>query len=936
MRTFGPIAILAILALPLLVTPSTALLARQTVAQQLPRLRGTIKDPSGAVMQSVDVAVLQGATVIKATKSDAVGLFSLELPVGQYQLAVTAPDFKTYTQVVRVVPNMPSVVVTLSLEGLTAAVEVVEDTQRVAVDAALSLDATTLTAEQIQNLPEDEESLLAFLQALAGGDGNAQIIIDGFEGGRLPTRDQIAQIVIEPNSFNATGTGPRITITSRQPGPTRWAGNASFQYRDSALNARTPGAQNKPNTRRSVISTNYNGPVIKGKLGMTLNLSKQQSESGTTPIRAITLNGPVDKAYFSPSTSDNLGISNNWYFSTTHTLFNSVTYFRSKNLNQGIGGFTLEERASDSQSSGLNIQVTDNKTISPRMTNTLQFRLTRGSSRATPRTNAVAINVLDAFNGGGAQNRSETRNSTYFVGNTLRFTPTPKWNIQFSLNMNHQSNYNFSENNYLGTFTFSSLEDYLAERPLTFTQTSGEPLAETKHSDANLAVQATYRIRPTMSYSFGAQYAVQAHLRDYNNISPTSQFQIQVRQRSVISVGARLTYPTVGFSLFNYEQLIRGDGTIRQFNTVISNPTYPDAFAGNSSGTTTGAGVSRQTRDSHFVAPYTINTQISLNQTLPRNWRFNVSFGFNRQVHQLRNRNVNAPFPGTPLDQSLTRDQIDQLRPFYPYVGRINQFESTGNALSKNMNFLVQVPPTSKLLKTQISGTFQYGLTWAHDDSQAQNQYDIRSDWAPNDQRHRFQGTFSIRPPKIGSFSINGNANTGRSYSITSGRDDNFDQLINDRPFGVKRNSLRGPGMYTVNLNYTSPPINFRRRKAPETAAAAPTGAAGVPAAANVLSLQDALLQSALNAGLSPASVQQLLATISAQPGIILNPGAATTPATQPSLKNPRITFSVSVQNVLNNTRINGYSGVITSPLFGKPTGFAPGRSISLSLNTAF
>jgi hypothetical protein len=890
-------------------------------------------------MQSVDVAVLQGANVVKAAKSDAEGSFSLELPAGQYQLAVTAPDFKIYTQAVRVVPNMPPVVVTLSLEGLTAAVEVVEDTQRVAVDAALSLDATTLTAEQIQNLPEDEESLLAFLQALAGGDGNAQIIIDGFEGGRLPTRDQIAQIVIEPNSFNATGTGPRITITSRQPGPTRWAGNASFQYRDSALNARTPGAQNKPNTSRSVISTSYNGPVIKGKLGMTVNLSKQQSESGTTPIRAITLNGPVNEAHFSPSTYDNIGISNNWYFSTTHTLFNSINYYRSKNLNQGVGGFTLAERASDSRDSGLNLQITDNKTLSPRLTNTLQFRLTRGHSRSMPRTNQVAINVLDAFNGGGAQNRSETRNRSYFMSDTLRFTPTPKWNLQFSLTMNHQSNYSFSENNYLGTFTFSSLEDYIAERPLTFTQTSGDPVAETKHSDANIAAQATYRIRPTMSYSFGAQYSVQTHLRDYNNVSPTSQLQIQIKQRTIISVGARLTYPTVGFSIFNYEQLIRGDGTIRQFNTVISNPTFPDPFLGNSSATTTGVGVSRQARDPNFVAPYTINSQISLNQTLPKNWRVNASFGFNRQVHQLRNRNINAPFPGTAIDPTLTRDEIDRLRPFYPFVGRINQFESIGNGLTKTLNFLVQVPPTSRLLKTTITGTFQYGLTWAYDDSQAQNQYDMRSDWARNDQRHRFQGSFSIRPPKIGSFSINGNANTGRAYSITSGRDDNFDQLINDRPFGVKRNSMRGPGMYTLNVNYTSPPINFRRRR-PEAAAAAatpPTGAAGVPAGVNVISVQDALLQSALNAGLSPASIQQLLSTIALQPGIILNPGAApTTPAAPPSLKNPRMTFSVNVQNVLNNTRINGYSGVITSPLFGKPTGFAPGRTISLSLNTQF
>jgi hypothetical protein len=874
-------------------------------------------------MPSVDVAVLQNGLALKGVKTDALGVFSFDVPVGQYQLAVTAPDFKFYSQPVRVVPNMPALIVTLNLEGVTTTVEVVSNSNRVVVDAAFSLDATTITAEQLSALPEDEESLLAFLQALAGGEGNAQVIIDGFEGGRMPTRDQIAQIVIEPNSFNANGTGPRINIISRVPGPTRWSGNAGFQFRDSALNARTPHAENKPRNRRSVINTSYSGPVIKGKLGMTFNLSKQQSESGNSTIRAITANGPINTAFFSPSTYDNISVSQNWYLSTNHTFYDSFSYYRSRNLNQGIGGFTLEERAYDNRNQEWTLQVSDNKTFSPKLTNTFNFRFSRSSARTNPRTTGIAINVLDAFNGGGAQNRNESRNSNFNLTDTLRWTPTTKWNLQFGLNVARQSNYALSESNYLGTFTFSSLDDYLAGNPLTFTQTSGNPVAQTSQIDANISFQATYRIAPTMSYSAGAQYAVQTHLKDYNNVSPTMQFQMQVKRRSTISVGARLTHATV--PIFYYEQLIRGDGTTRQFSTVISNPSYPDPFEGGASGTTTGVGSSRQVRDPNFVAPSTFNTQVSLNQTLPKNWRFTASFNLNRGIHQIRNRNINAPWPGTPLDPTLTQDQINQLRPFYPNVARINQLESTGSLFSKNLTFLVQIPPTARVFRTQLSGTFQYNLTWSEDDSSAQNPYNVRADWARSDQRHRFTSTFSIRPPKIGQLSLNITANTGRAYSITTGRDDNFDQSINDRPEGIKRNSLRGPSSYTVNLNYTTPPINIRKRKAPtgETA----SGAAGI-------SSQDALIQSALSAGLPPAMIQQLLSTMATQPGLVT--AAPTAPTAQPTLSNPQLTFTVRVDNLLNNTRINGYSGVITSPLFGRPTGYASGRQIMLSLNTRF
>ena len=137
---------------------------------------------------------------------------SFDLAAGAYQLAVTAPDFKTYTQPTRVVANMPALAVTLSVEGITSVVTVTDKIDEPTVDASVSLDATVITGDKIDDLPDDEESLLAYLQSLAGGEGNAQLIIDGFEGGRMPTRDQIAQIIIEPNSFNANGTGPRITI----------------------------------------------------------------------------------------------------------------------------------------------------------------------------------------------------------------------------------------------------------------------------------------------------------------------------------------------------------------------------------------------------------------------------------------------------------------------------------------------------------------------------------------------------------------------------------------------------------------------------------------------------------------------------------------------------------------------------------------------------
>jgi outer membrane receptor protein involved in Fe transport len=79
-----------------------------------------------------------------------------------------------------------------------------------------------------------------------------------------------------------------------------------------------------------------------------------------------------------------------------------------------------------------------------------------------------------------------------------------------------------------------------------------------------------------------------------------------------------------------------------------------------------------------------------------------------------------------------------------------------------------------------------------------------------------------------------------------------------------------------------------------------------------------------------------LIAQVSAQPGLLNgNLGGAST-TTQPTLMHPQTTLSVSVNNLLNNSRISSVSGVITSQFFGQPTSYQPGRSITLSLNSRF
>ena len=50
----------------------------------------------------------------------------------------------------------------------------------------------------------------------------------------------------------------------------------------------------------------------------------------------------------------------------------------------------------------------------------------------------------------------------------------------------------------------------------------------------------------------------------------------------------------------------------------------------------------------------------------------------------------------------------------------------------------------------------------------------------------------------------------------------------------------------------------------------------------------------------------------------------------------PSVRFVIRVSNLLNTSQVRGYSGVLSSPLFGLPTGYLRGRTVRLSVQTDF
>ena len=62
------------------------------------------------------------------------------------------------------------------------------------------------------------------------------------------------------------------------------------------------------------------------------------------------------------------------------------------------------------------------------------------------------------------------------------------------------------QNNFTGTFTFSSLADFAANRPLQFTQTKGNPLLDVNQLEVASFVQTDYKMTKKFNVSMGTRY----------------------------------------------------------------------------------------------------------------------------------------------------------------------------------------------------------------------------------------------------------------------------------------------------------------------------------------------------------------------------------------------------------------------------------------------
>jgi Carboxypeptidase regulatory-like domain len=838
-----------------------------------------VKDPSGALINKAQVQLVRNGKPQATAQTNQRGeaRFNKVAP-GSYQVHIEATGFKAQDideLDLRAGANQKEV--SLEIDPIKVDVNVADEAQVRNTNPNGPSFSNVMTAEQIAQLPDDPDEFENAINQLAGP--GAQIRVNGFRGGKLPPKSQIREIRFRLNPYAAenhdAGFGLVDIIT--KPGVNSWHGSFNFGFRDESLNGRQVFAPFRGPEQQRRFGLSLDGPLWKNHTSLFLNADGSLFFDAR-PIFATTPDGVFSDLAYRPSRRLNLDARVEHVLTKTHTARFQFQRNATLQNNLGVGDFDLPARGYSQDQTEYIARFADSGVFGKKYFNEVRFQ-TRWVNTDTRSVSAgQTILVPGAFNDGSAQRQGGRRQLEFELADNVDYA-LEKHGVRFGAQLEAGNYKSDDSSNAFGTFQFADLTAFEAGLPTQFTQRFGDPSLKYRQYQLGWYVQDDWRVRKNFTLSYGLRQELQNHVDGKFNLAPRLGFVWSPKKNGSITLrgGAGVFYDW--FAATTYEQTLRVDGQ-RQRDLVITNPGYPNPFSG---GPQMILPPSRIQTDPDLQIPYLVQTSIGLETNPWKLFRLTTSYQYQRGVHLLHGRNLNAPIPG------LGRPD--------PTVGNITSIESSAylsghrlmigfgpakfvQGLFWNVNYL--------LMKVTNEADTAFSLP--------ANNFDLRADRGPaaNDLRHLISGFISKRLPRGFAISTIFQATSALPYNITTGFDNNGDTVINDRPAGVGRNSARGAARWEIGSRL-SWGVDF-----------------GPNQQQNAAGPQIRMVRIGGGDGAAAPSL----------------PGAST--------KKYRMEFYAQAFNLLNHANLGPFSGVQTSPFFGQATSAQLPRRIELGLRVNF
>jgi hypothetical protein len=868
-----------------------ALMPLRVSAQQArdTRMLITVVDQTNAVIPGATVTVLgaEPATqksdipVVQTTEN---GLATVGgLTPGRYTARAEFQGFYPgVLKEVRVRQGDNRHVIVLLVENFAETVEVKQDAQAGAADRRSDAFGSVLTREQMDALSDDPDEMQRQLMDMAGP--GAILRIDSFEGGRLPPKSQIKSVRVTRDQFAAENHSADTffveVITQPGIGPIRTG--VRYGLRNTAMSARNAFTPTKGEEQDQQFGFNIGGGLIQNKASFFINVYGNASYDTPNSSIARSTGTSIETLRFRvPRDFRSVNGSFDWAATRDQTLRFSFNRGDFMNKNQGIGQYDDPERAFLSENHNNTFRAQEVGPLGRRFF--INTRLNVGWTDSARRSSVErpTIRILDAHTSGGAQKSGGRHSRDVNFASDLDYVRGVH-SIRVGTAFDYNSFRSDESDNYLGTYTFESLEAFDARRPRSYTRRIGEPDVRYVNVQGAFYVQDDIRIRRNLSITPGLRVETQNHI---NGVVAGPRFGATWAPfrngKTTLRASWGIFYDWLATS--TYEQTIRIDG-FQQREINIANPSFPDI-----PDEIAGAGpADRYLLDPALKHPGNSRVSAGVDYAFSQRYRVNAIYRYTSGDGLLRGLNLNAP--------------VDGVRPS-PEFGNVIQVVGDGRSRQHAWNIGGQTNFPQELGRTARRWDFRrfnffgnYTLAWNENNVDgpfsvpATGDLDLEWGNAPGHSKHRFNGGFLSQAFRDLSMQMNVNGVLGTTYGIQTGYDDNGDLIFNDRPAGVARNTLVTPATWTLSL-FTGYSFTF-----------------------------------------GPS--------IQLPPGIQFGPGSGgtltVTSVTRPDQGRYRMSLNMFVNNLTNRANLTGFSGVLTSPFYGLPTMAQGARRIQASMNLQF
>ena len=767
-------------------------------------ITGTVFDPSGAVIADAKISLVEGGVTKFSVATDASGGFRfVKLAPGTYTLKIQAEGFADAERKIRLTDRVSAPLsIVLSVAGQSQSVSVTSNASDAAVSTETSenQNSNTVNRAALDRVPVFDQdyitTLSRFLDDSATGTNGVSLVVNGVEAngpGVTPSAVQEVKINEDPYSplFSRPGRARLEVVT--KGGTSDFHGAINFLYRNAVFDASNAFAAKKPAEQRQYYEGSLTGPLGPGKkttflLSLDDDLDDQQAvvsaEGLTGPINE---NVPAPMHHFFGSGRIFHDLANN------DQLWLGYSYERQVFKEQGVGGLVLPEAGYNTNFQEHEINFSYRHLLSPSLVNQLRFLVGHFDRPITSINENPQVVVSGAFTGGGAQADSR-RTEYHFDGVDMFIYARGKQTLTFGVDVPDISRRGEDDfTNMAGTYTFGSLNDYQLQTPSTFLLQRGQ--GHLVFTEVTLAgfIEDQIRLNPNVSISLGMRYYWQNYFHDDpNNLAPRFGFAYAPGQngKTVFRGGAGVFYdrsgprPIADLLHFNGVNLLR---------FILDNPPYPVMPPD-----LTGVPTSVVVLDPHARIPYTIQYSVGVERQVTAKSTFSAVYVGSRGIDLFRSLDANAPRNLAPPN----------LPPVYgprpdASLGQERTIQSDGYQKTNAMELTFRGKPT-----TFLTGQVQYTLSKAYNNTSGitffpGNSYDPAADWArsDNDRRHKFDLLGSARASHFFTTGVALSLYSGKPVNITTGSDNNGDGVLNDRPVGVPRNTLHGPGLINLDLN---------------------------------------------------------------------------------------------------------------------------------------